>query len=284
MNEWQQWLGTTQTTEDVISLAPVKGMAATLDRLGPATGDALPPLWHWLYFLPTAPSRDLGHDGHATRGGFLPPVPLPRRMWAGSRLHLQRPLLIGEHARRDSRITNIVSKKGRSGQLVIVTVLHEVHADTGLVFTEEQDIVFREAPGATENPPAAPAQKSDGPDAQWSRELIADPVLLFRYSALTFNAHRIHYDHPYATREEGYPGLVVHGPLTATLLVETFLQEHPDARIATMNIRAQRPLFHGRRFLLEGRVCADGRQAQLWSLDAHGAVTMQIEATLNRQE
>lgn len=273
----QEWIGRSRTIHDTITQTPVGAMAATLDRPSLAPDAALPPLWHWLYFLSITPTAGLGTDGHAARGEFLPPVPLPRRMWAGTRARFHQPLHVGEEVRCDSRIANVVSKQGRSGPLVIVTVVHEIHGPNGLAITEEQDLVYREEP----KPDAKPVPPVPAPaEPQWSHERSANPVLLFRYSALTFNGHRIHYDYPYVTEVEGYPGLVVHGPLILTLLVETLQQEHPDAVIATLSMRALRPLFHDRPFYLQGRLSEDGREARLWNLDEEGAVTMQVDVTL----
>jgi len=273
----QQWIGSRMSAHDTVNPAPAIAMAATLDRLCPAIGGPLPPLWHWLYFLSMTPTAALAVDGHAGRGEFLPPIDLPRRMWAGSRFQFHQPLLLGEAVRRDSHIANIVSKQGRSGELAIVTVVHEIYDGKGLAITEEQDIVYREAPRVN-NPSAEPVPASTA--AQWSHSRIADPVLLFRYSALTFNAHRIHYDHPYATGAEAYPGLVVHGPLILTLLVDSLLQEHPTAIVKTLHMRALRPLFEGQRFLLQGCLSADENKAQMWSLDDQAAVTMQVDVSL----
>lgn len=276
----EDWIGTTETVTDRIATAPPRGLAATLDRHQvPAEGDALPPLWHWLYFLETPPASRLGGDGHPDRGDFLPPVELPRRMWAGSRLQFHQPLRIGESARKTSRIANVVEKQGRSGQLVIVTVEHTVHGESGLAITDEVDIAYREAP-KTDSQTAAPEPVKPPGDAQWSHSITPDPTLLFRYSALTFNTHRIHYDYPYTTEVEGYPGLVVHGPLTLTLLTEAFASEHPQRRIASLTMRALRPLFHGTPFHLQGRLSDDGGQAELWTLDGDGGMTMQATAEL----
>ncbi|MCC5857166.1 MAG: MaoC family dehydratase N-terminal domain-containing protein [Ectothiorhodospiraceae bacterium] len=275
----QDWIGRTRELHDTLTPVPAKAMAATLDLMPLEKRGALPPLWHWLYFLPTAPTAELGDDGHPAKGGFLPPVPLPRRMWAGTRARFHQPLHLEDPVRCTSRIADVVSKEGRSGALVIVTVVHEIHGPQGLAITEEQDLVYREEPrpGAKPVPPVpAPAEP------QWSHGTSAGPVLLFRYSALTFNGHRIHYDHPYATEVEGYPGLVVHGPLVLTLLVETLRQEHPDARIQGLSMRALRPLFHNRPFRLQGCLSEDGSRATLWSLDEHHAVTMQVDVTLAR--
>ena len=217
----QSWTGNTETLLDQATAAPVGALSATLDRDDPApvAGDALPALWHWLYFLPQHRHSALGPDGHARRGGFLPPVPLPRRMWAGGRLRWQaaNPLRVGDALCRVSSIESITHKRGRSGDLLFVLVRHAISNDAGLCLTEEHDIVYRAAAQAGE---AAPAPIAADQRAPWQREVLADAVLLFRYSALTFNSHRIHYDRSYATQEEGYPGLVVHGPLIATLLLD----------------------------------------------------------------
>lgn len=272
-SELRNWIGRSETASDTLTLTPARAMAATLDRkAGPETpGDTLPPLWHWLYFLPLHARHELGPDGHAARGEFLPPVDLPRRMWAGSRFQFHQPLRLGESVHRSSRILDVVSKKGRSGRFVLVTVQHEIHGESGLAITEEQDLAYREAaqPGAP-----APAATAAPAEPQWSHDWIADPVLLFRYSALTFNGHRIHYDYPYTTEVEGYPGLLVHGPLIMTLLLEGLQQEHPDRTLKSASLRAVRPLFHNTPFAIQGRLDDDGRSARLWCLDAEGAVTM----------
>lgn len=204
LNGLKQWAGRTETVEDAIALAPLHAMAATLDHDGPAPGaaDPLAPCWHWLYFLPAAPLSTLGPDGHPQRGGSLPPVPLPRRMWVAGRMDFLRPLRVGSPIRRTSRIADVSSKQGRTGPLVFVRVHHELHDTSGVCLAEVQDIVYRDTPQAGDAPPAAPAARTD---EQFCRRLDPDPVLLFRYSALTFNGHRIHYDRPYATGVEGYP-------------------------------------------------------------------------------
>ena len=239
LDRYREWVGRTESRDDVVAAAPLVSLAALLDRDDPPprAGDAAPPLAHWLYFLPSYRQSEAGPDGHAARGGFLPPVPLPRRMWAGSRLEFLRPLRVGSAVKRVSRIADVVPKHGRSGALVFVTVRHEVSDDRGLVLTDEHDIVFRGETALANAPTPAPAA------APWQREIRPDPLLLFRYSAVTFNGHRIHYDHPYVTRVEGYPGLVVHGPLIATLLVDLLRRNLPQAALATYSFRALRPLF-----------------------------------------
>lgn len=271
------WEGRSETVHDQLAAAPVRGLSATLDRDDPepGSGTELPPLWHWLYFLPRHRQGELGQDGHARLGGFLPPVPLPRRMWAGGRLQWHAPLRVGEEVRRTSRIGSVTHKAGRSGDLVFVLVRHEVHNAQGLALTEEHDIVYRAA--ARPGEPAPPPQPAPG-DAAWSREIVPDPVLLFRYSALTFNGHRIHYDRSYVTEVEGYPGLVVHGPLIATLLVDLVRREQPGAVFASFSFKAVRPTFDLHPLRVSGRPTADGRGAQLWAQDHEGWLTMQAQA------
>jgi 3-methylfumaryl-CoA hydratase len=276
LNALKDWVGRTQLQRDRIAAAPLAGLSATLDRDDPppSIGDAVPPLWHWLYWLPQAPAHEIGPDGHPRRGGFLPPVPLPRRMWAGGRLEFLQPLRVGEAADRHSRIQSVEVKRGRSGTLVFVTVRHECHGESGLALTEEHDIVYREppVPDAPEPvPQPAPA------DAAFAREIAPDPVLLFRYSALTFNGHRIHYDRPYAAGVEGYPGLVVHGPLIATLLLDLLRRERPALAVRRFAFKAVRPVFDIHRFHVCGRPEADGAVA-LWARDHEGALAMQARA------
>ncbi|WP_129677012.1 acyl-CoA dehydrogenase [Candidatus Chloroploca sp. Khr17] len=239
---FSSWIGTTELLEDDLSPAQAYAAAATLDDTttminGNAT---LPPLWHWFYFVPRAPQSKLSSDGHPERGGFLPPIPYPRRMFAGARLTFYRPLLLGRTAQRKGEIRNIVQKSGRSGNLAFVTVGYQFYQQGILCLEEEQDIVYRE-PGPPV-PAPVPAELPPVPEGAWTRTVTPDPRLLFRFSALTFNAHRIHYDRPYATNEEGYPGLVVHGPLTAVLLLE-LVRHSTNRRITGFSFRGQAPLF-----------------------------------------
>jgi len=274
----RSWEGRSETLHDEITAAPVRNLSATLDRGDPppAAGTGLPPLWHWLYFLPSHRQSEIGPDGHARRGGFLPPVPLPRRMWAGGRLQWHAPLRVGDAVERTSTIASVTHKSGRTGDLVFVLVRHEVRNAQGLALTEEHDIVYRAA--ARPGDPAPPPQPAPG-DATWSREIVPDDVLLFRYSALTFNGHRIHYDRQYVTEVEGYPGLIVHGPLIATLLVDLARRERPGAAFSTFSFKAVRPTFDLHPFRVCGCPTADGRGAQLWAQDHEGWLTMQAEAT-----
>ena len=285
MTGLNDWIGRSREAEDRIDPVRVWAMQALLDRAplpgegGLAEGDPLPPLWHWLAFWDIAPQAGLGPDGHAARGEFLPPVALPRRMWAGSRLRFLRPLPIGASVRRRSTIESIEEKQGRSGALVFVTVGHCLEIDRGLAVEEQHDIVYRAAPSAESAAaaaPAAPAALAPG-DADWSRTIEPDPVLLFRYSALTFNGHRIHYDRDYCRAVEGYPGLVVHGPLMATLMVDLARRERPDAGIAAFAFRAKRPIFDTAPFTVAGRAGGDG--AAVWVADPQGALAMDGRVT-----
>ena len=272
------WIGRSETRADRATAMPIAALAATLDRDDPppAEGTEVPPLWHWLYFTPLTRASELGHDGHAKLGGFLPPVPLPRRMWAGGRLEFLQPLAVGDAITRESVIADVSGKSGRSGALVFVTVRHAIGHAGGVAVTEEHDIVYREAPrsGAPLQPPQAAPR-----DEAFTREIVPDPVLLFRYSALTFNGHRIHYDRMYVTEVDGYPGLVVHGPLIATLLLDLLRRERPQARVRGFAFKALRPVFDIHRFSVCGR--PDGEQRyRLWARDHEGALAMQADADI----
>ena len=275
----QQWIGRTERRTDQVTATPIAALSATLDRDDPepVSGSDVPPLWHWLYFTPLARQSEIGPDGHPKRGGFLPPVPLPRRMWAGGRLEFHHPLHVGDPITRVSRVADVSVKSGHSGALVFVKVHHEIADTRGIAITEEHDIVYRDppAPGAP-----APAPRAAPDDAAFSREIAPDPVLLFRYSALTFNGHRIHYDRSYVTGVEGYPGLVVHGPLIATLLLDLLRREMPHAGVRRFEFRAVRPLFDIHRFAVCGR--RDGERAvHLWARDHEGFLAMEAVAQLS---
>jgi len=276
-----RWVGKTETATDTITATPYAALSATLDRdpgQAPA-GTPLPPLWHWLYFLPLYRQSEVGPDGHAQRGGFLPPVPLPRRMWAASQLEFKRQLRVGDAIRRVSTITDVSEKSGRTGALVFVKVRHEIRAndEASPAIVEFHDIVFREAPKDVDvSPPrVGPAQ------SRWQRRVVPDAVLLFRYSALTFNAHRIHYDRKYVTGVEGYPGLVVHGPLIATLLLDLLREKLPDATVRRYEFRAVRPLFDTNAFDVCGEPARDGRSVRLWAKDHEGSLAMDATAEID---
>ena len=279
-SELKEWVGRSETVADVISATPCAALSATLDRapVRPPAGTPLPPLWHWLYFLPLHAQSEIGPDGHAKRGGFLPPVPLPRRMWAGSQFEFRRALRVGDNVTRTSTIESVDAKTGRTGPLVFVRVRHEIrtNGNPDVALLEFHDIVYREAPeaGAAPPPPVSAPR-----DAAWKREIVPDDVLLFRYSALTFNGHRIHYDRRYVTQVEGYPGLVVHGPLIATLLLDLLHRQQPEGRVARFEFKAVRPTFDVNRFHVCGTPAQDGRSVHLWAQDHDGWLTMDATAT-----
>ena len=279
--ELKAWIGRSEIGRDTIVATPVVALTATLDwpSAPVETGTPLPPLWHWLYFLPMHRQSEIGADGHAKRGGFLPPVPLPRRMWAGSQFEFRSPLRVGDRVARTSTIDDVTTKEGRTGTLVFVKVRHELRCNDAAepALVEFHDIVYREAqqPGDAAPPP----QPAPGA-AAWRRTIVPDEVLLFRYSALTFNGHRIHYDRRYVTEVEGYPGLIVHGPLIATLLLDLLRREQPDADVASFRFKAVRPTFDLHPFHVHGAPQADGRSVHLWAADHEGWLTMDATVVL----
>lgn len=276
--DYTAWIGATETIAEDISLAPVLGLAALLDDADTAfdAGAAVPPVWHWLYFLPRAPQSKLGPDGHPQRGGFMPPIALPRRMFAGARMTFHQPLTVGRPAQRTATIRSVSEKQGRSGRLAFVTVAYALHQDGALCLEEEQDIVYRE-PGAAVPPPEI-RELPPVPDDAWTATVSPDPVLLFRFSALTFNAHRIHYDRPYATTVEGYPGLVVHGPLTAILLMD-LVRRRADRPVTGFSFQGRAPLFDLAPFRLVATP-NDGNEISLKAEGPDGAIAMVASATL----
>jgi len=265
---YTDFVGRTDTRTDTVAPHLLQGLAATL---GLETPDRLPPLWHWMLFQDWVLPDRLGPDGHPKRGGFLPPVhDLPRRMWAGGRVRFLAPLHAGDAVRRTSTILAVNEKQGGSGRLVFVTVGHVIEGPGGPAIEEQQDIVYRGAEGAATKPadPAPPA-----PPGARRGEVQPDPVLLFRYSALTGNGHRIHYDLDYVRGTEGYPGLVVHGPLQATWLAGLLA----DCSVATFSFRGLRPAFHDAKLATEA--WPDGGLWRLRTLDAGGRACMSAEAT-----
>jgi 3-methylfumaryl-CoA hydratase len=261
---------------DYVTVPAVHRLAATLDRDDPVPrmGEPLPIGWYQILFPRVVRHSQIGADGHPKRGDFLPPVPLPRRMFAGKRTTFLENLRVGDEVRRDSAIKDVNIKRGRTGQIVFVTIKTDLTGPRGLAVSEEQDYAYREAaPGGT---PPQPPQPAPG-RAVWTRTVTPDPVMLFRYSALTFNGHRIHYDQPYVTREEGYPGLVMNGGLT-TLLVFELARSHastPIRHIASRNVRA---LYVNRPITICGEPSADNRTAKLWAMDDQGALALSAEA------
>lgn len=271
----RQWIGRTEDETDVVTASPLARLAALLDHddAPPRPGDTAPPGAHWLFFLNHNRQSEVAADGHPRRGLFLPPVPLTRRMWAGGRLTYRRPMRVGEEIRRTSTVAEVTLKESRVGPLVFVLVRHEISVAGEPAMVEEHDLVFREKPAAAEPPP--PARPAPA-EALWQRTVDPSPALLFRFSALTYNSHRIHYDHLYATADEGYPGLLVHGPLSATLLLDLAWRANPGATMTRFEYRALRPIFATGPFTVAGRPDGDG--ARLWALDTDGALAMTAEA------
>ena len=276
---WTDWIGSQEVREEIIVEFPAQAAAAMLDMdCEPmAHGGSLPPLWHWFYFLPTATRAQLDHDGHPVRGGFFPPVDLPRRMFAGARTQIIEPITIGEAAVRSGEIIKVVEKSGKTGRLVFVTVRYRIQQGGRLRVEEEQDIVYKE-PGPSIPAPQPLPSLPDVPTGSWVKDVTPDTVLLFRFSALTFNAHRIHYDRPYAHDEEGYPGLVVHGPLTAVLLA-CMTQENSTRRIVRFRFQGRAPLFDLHPFRLVGR--PDGNTVNLEAYGPDGKIAMHASAELD---
>ena len=280
------WTGRHETVHDTVTATPYAALSATLDWPGavanvrPPAGTVLPPLWHWLYFLPLPMQSEIGADGHPKRGGFMPPVPQPRRMWAGSDFEFHEPLCIGDALARTSTIVSVSEKSGRTGKLVFVKVRHELRRNGSdrVALTEHHNIVYRDAPSPDD---MAPPPQAAHADYAWERRIVPDDVLLFRYSALTFNGHRIHYDRKYVTEVEGYPGLVVHGPLIATLLMDLLRRNRTDARVRRFEFKAVRPTFDINPFSVHGQPSADGKSVRLWGCDHEGWLTMDATAILD---
>ena len=272
----KQWIGRTETAIDYVTVPAVNRLSATLDRDDPfpKIGDPLPVGWHAILFPRIVRHSQIGPDGHPQRGDFLPPVPLPRRMFAGKRTTFVAPLLVGDEVRRESQIQNVTIKDGRSGRMVFVTVKTDIRSPRGVAITEEQDIVYRGEPD--KNAPQQPAQPAPG-KAVWQHQVTPDPVMLFRYSALTFNGHRIHYDKPYVTGTEGYPDLIMNGGLT-TLLTYELARTHGTTPIKFMSSRNVRALFVNRTITFCGEPSADNRTAKLWAQDDTGAVALMADA------
>ena len=277
LDHLRQWIGRSTEATDVVTAQLVKGLRATLfQEIGePRHGDAAPFTVHWCLGQPVFAMSELGPDGHPTRGGFLPPVPLPRRMWAGGQLEFLDSLRVGDAPKRTSRISDITMKSGSTGQLCFVSVEHQVTTERGLAIRERQDIVYRDMGG----PQGAPSTKAPPPPpvAQHRETHMSDPVLLFRYSALTFNGHRIHYDRDYVTRVEGYPGLIFHGPLQAAFIIELAAKLHGGTPPKKFVYRGVQPLFEGSEFSINANTTDAGME--LWTANAEGQPTMKGTAS-----
>ncbi|MFE7278522.1 hypothetical protein [Streptomyces sp. NPDC057623] len=256
----ESWAPSPVTDEDPLPAGPVAALSAVLDLPGPVAkaGDPLPPLWHWLYFLTWPAGRDLGADGHPLGGHFLPPLPQRRRMWAGGRCEIARPLRLGEPTERVSSLGQVTARQGRTGDMLFVTERREFRQHGHTCLVEEQDIVYRSGPTVAQHPTTLDKTALTNPDSPWQLALRPDPALLFRFSALTANSHRIHYDTPYARDEEGYPDIVVHGPLLALLMLELPRRHTPDRQVRSLSYRLRRPVFAGEALVACGSP-ADGR-------------------------
>lgn len=279
------YVGRTRSEDDEVTLGAVRRMAATLDQDPNAyrRGSEMPESWYVILFGPTALERTLAGDGHVMTGDFLPPLHNRRRMFGGRRVRFHQPLRIGDRVERVSKITRAEEKKGRSGPFTLITLVHELSAGNGVAMTEEQDVVYRapHAAGSATAQITPPPQATPHPTKpEWSHAIAPDPVLLFRYSALTFNAHRIHYDLSYTRDVEGYPALVMNGGLTALLLVET-ARKHLPRRIAGYDARAMHPLFVGQSIAFNGRIAGEG--ADLWASGPLGTLAYQVNVLLGQR-
>lgn len=282
MDYLRAWIGRCETVRDAVTPHLVRAYRATVhdEESEPQPGDPVPQGLHWCLALPIVPMHALGPDGHPARGGFLPPVPLPRRMWAGSRVRFHDALRVGDAVERRSEIRDLTVKEGRSGTLCFVSVVHSFHSPRGTAVEEEQDIVYRGAEAASSAgtaAAAAPAAAQEPEPAAFRRILESSPTLLFRYSALTFNGHRIHYDRTYATGAENYPGLVVHGPLQAALLLALAQTMRPERAVRAFAFRGLRPLFDGGAIVLSG-AWTGADAADLWTGPTRAAPNLQGSA------
>ncbi|WP_114521372.1 MaoC family dehydratase N-terminal domain-containing protein [Altererythrobacter sp. ZODW24] len=281
--EFEDWIGRTERTSDRLSAARSRRWLATFDRQSPDDG-AMPQGIHWCLCTPEAPTIGLGEDGHPQRGNspdsFLPPIPLPRRMWAASDVTFHAPLVPGSNVERVTRIDSIAEKEGASGRLVFVTLGHETSAGGRVAVSEKQTLVYRDAAAANAAlvPPQVGEGGFDASNWQATRAVLPGEPLLFRYSALTFNSHRIHYDAPYASDVERYRGLVVHGPLTATLLLEHAAQQLGDNALANFKFRGTSPAIVGEELILGMR--GTGNNIELGAVAADGRQVMTAEATV----
>ena len=275
-------LGRKIEDEDVVTQAPIKAMIATFDRADkvPAEGEPIMPGWHLLYLHSHARPSQLGKDGAAVSGGVLPEIPMPRRMYAGSTFTFDGEIRVGDRLRREIEFSDVQLREGSTGALIVTTQTRRIYTPRGLALTEAASTVFREEvkAGAKSGVPVRDAPPAGLP---WKRTIMPDPVILFRYSAITFNPHRIHYDKPYCMEVEGYPGLVVHGPFAQQCLFDLLRDSMPGRRITTFTVRARAPLFDTAPFDVVGRPTADGKGAELWTVTPKGTIAAQATATLD---
>ena len=279
LDDLKTHIGRTQVTTDVLHAGPANLLRLALGRPEPELrdGDPLPPAWLALYFLPRLATDALRPDGAPGDAGVVPPMPLPRRMFAGERQRFHRALRLGEAVRRETTLADISLKSGTTGTLVFATIVSRVFGGDGaLAVEDERRTVFREEIKAGERN-QAPRRDPAPTDVRWRRTISPTAVLLFRFSALTFNSHRIHYDRPWAMEVEGYPGLVVHGPLTTTLLIDFARDSNPGRTIRGYTTQARAPLFDTAPFELRGRPTGDGKGAELWAVTPEGTIAMSAE-------
>jgi 3-methylfumaryl-CoA hydratase len=282
--EFAGWIGRSMTVDDQVTIPAVRRAAAMLD-MDPsafAEGVPIPPHWYSMFFTPNAPRSQIGHDGHPKKGEFLPPIPLPRRMFVGRHVSFPGVLRVGDHAQKRSEIVGIEQKEGQSGTLVFLKVRHTISVKDEPVVIEQQEVVYRNAPAA--NAGAAVVAPAPMPsDGAWHAEWQMDPVLVFRYSALTWNGHRIHYDAGYAREQEGYPACVMNGALTLHLVIDEALKQAGGRRLAGLTARMVKPLFVGGVLHVGGRAI-DGGNVEAWAGDEDGALaascTLRFEDTL----
>ncbi|MDM1769297.1 hypothetical protein [Acinetobacter sp. 226-4] len=283
MENFNAWIGKKEISGDFVSSRPVEMMQALLNQEDKNL-TVLPHLYHWFYFLPIVDGQELAEDGHPKKGSFLPPIPFPKRMWAGGRLHFISPIHINQNIRRESEILKVELKHGKSGDMYFVTVKHSIYAEDKLAITEEHDIVYREASNQVQTQAStqvSTVKTDDSRNYTYKKQFPIDTVSLFRYSAITFNGHRIHYDRPYATQIEGYPGLIVHGPLLATLLLHTFKKENPNKEVSSFEFRAVNPVFDFNDFY----ICGDIQQenGELWIEKEDGLVAMKAKISFKEE-
>ena len=273
-------LGRKIEDEDVVTRAPIKAMLATFDRQEkvPGEGEPIAPGWHLLYLHSYACRAQLGRDGAAAEGGVLPKVPMPRRMYAGSTFTFDGDIRVGDRLRRETEFSDIQQRSGSTGNLIVTTQTRRIFTPRGLALTEAANTVFREDPKPGEKS-GVPVRDAAPTDVPWRRTIKPDAVMLFRYSAITFNPHRIHYDRTYCIETEGYPGLVVHGPFAQQCIFDLLRDSAPGRKVKTMAIRARAPLFDTAPFDVIGRPTADGKGAELWTVTPKGTIAAQATAT-----
>ncbi|ATO21158.1 hypothetical protein BS636_15795 (plasmid) [Acinetobacter sp. LoGeW2-3] len=270
------WIGKKEIQVDYLNQRPLAMMQALLNQENKNLTE-LPHLYHWLYFLPTVNNEQLAEDGHPKKGGFLPPIPFPKRMWAGGRLQFLKNITVNQEIKRESEILKIEFKQGKSGDMYFVTVKHSIFADDQLAIVEEQDIVYRNTSNQTKTQRAVIVPAAETKPFSYKKQFPINTTSLFRYSALTFNSHKIHYDRPYAMQEEGYPGLVVHGPFLATLLIHSFKEEYPTKTIQSFDFRAVNPVFDFNEFSICGDV--QTQSAELWVEKENNLIAMKAKVT-----